>query len=115
MRPAARVGRQHQSDDFDQAHASGEQRAAEEAELSHTEQQQGESSDPHQHGQQALAIEAREMLRVTVTDGRQIDRATARHQRLSSLPISWWRTLEVSMSMIATVTRMSSRMADTSE
>ncbi len=115
MRPAARVGRQHQSDDFDQPCASGEQLAAEEAELGHAEQQQGCRRDSRQQSQQALAIEAGEMLRVAVADGHQIDRGTAGHQRLSSRPISWWRTLEVSVSMIATVTRMSSRMAETSE
>ena len=65
--------------------------------------------------EQALAVEAGEMLRVAVADGHQIDRGTVGHQRLSSRPISWWRTLEVSVSMIATVTRMSSRMAETSE
>ncbi len=88
MRPAARVGRQHQSHDFGQARASGEQGTAEEAELGHAEQQQGESRDSRQDGQQALAIEAGEMLRVAVADGHQIDRGTAWHQCLSSRPIS---------------------------
>ena len=88
MRPAARVGRQHQADDLDQARASGEQRAAEEAELRHAEQQQGESRDARQQGQQALAVEAGEMLRMAVSDGDKIDRGTALHQRLSSRPIS---------------------------
>ena len=98
-----------------QASTSGKQGAAEEAELRQAEQQQRESRDSRQQGQQALTVEAGEMLRMAVSDGDKIDRGTALHQRLSSRPISWWRTLEVSVSMMATVTRMSSRMADTSE
>src|SRR5712664_2695999 len=109
MRPAARVGRQHQSDDFGQAYASGEQRAAEETELGHAEQQQSEGAHSGQVGQQAPTIEPVEMLRMAVPDRGKVDRGAVRHQRLSSIPIRWWRTLEVIVSMTTTVTRMSSR------
>ena len=64
---------------------------------------------------QTPAAEAAEMLWMAIPDGGEIDRRAAWHQCFSSSPIRRWRTREVSMSMIATVTRTSTRIAETSE
>src|SRR5262249_59495143 len=106
-------GWQHEPRDLDQPLAAGQELAGEEAELGHAEQQQHDDSEDRQQRRQTPPVEAREMLRMATADSGKVDGRP--HQCFSSRPIRRWRMREVIVSITATVIRISTRMAETSE
>ncbi len=115
MAPAAGIGRYHEAHDLAHLAHSVQDFFVEEAECRHADQEQREGPGRHaQHGR-AIAAEARKMMRMARAHRGQVDLQTIAHQRRPPMPISRWRTMPVSVSMIATVMTTSNSIADTSE
>ena len=113
--PTCRGRGEHQSDDLTQPDNPRQEIAVEEPEFAHAIDEKRQPARREARAGEPRKARAPEMMGVAVPDRRQVDLRPAGRQCLSPSPIRRWRTRAVSVSMMATVTRIITRIAETSE